>query len=111
MCFDWRVLTGLGAVGLGVWLLAPQYVLSALPLLLVLACPLSMVVMAVMMRGSMGMGGAPSKVPPESAAAPARGDAQRRLALLELRQDELSRQIAAARRDLQPDAAATSLSE
>lgn len=80
------MLTGLGAVGLGVWLLAPQYVLSALPLLLVLACPLSMVVMAVMMRGSMGgerlmgMGGARSKVPPDSAA---------------------------ARRDLQPDAAAT----
>ncbi len=54
MCLDWRVLTGLGAVGVGVWLLAPQYVVGALPVLLVLACPLSMILMAVMMRGSMG---------------------------------------------------------
>src|SRR6266568_2908202 len=53
MCLDWRVLTGLGAVAVGIWLVAPQYVLGALPLLLVLACPLSMVAMAVMMRGSM----------------------------------------------------------
>jgi len=56
MCLDWRVLTGLGAVAVGIWLVAPQYVLGALPLLLVLACPLSMVAMALMMRGSMDGG-------------------------------------------------------
>ena len=50
MCLNWRVLAGLGAVAAGVWLLAPQYILGALPLLFVLACPLSMAVMMLMMR-------------------------------------------------------------
>ncbi len=54
MCLNWRVLTGLGAVALGIWLVAPQYILGALPLLLILICPLSMVLMAVMMRDSKG---------------------------------------------------------
>lgn len=86
MCFDWRVLTGLGAVGLGVWLLAPHYILGALPLLLVLACPLSMVVMMVMMRGSMT--GEPKQNPAE------------RLAALEHEQQELTSEIAQARAEL-----------
>lgn len=54
MCFDWRVLGGLAIVGLGLWLYAPQLLGAALPILVVLICPLSMVLMAWMMRGSMG---------------------------------------------------------
>ena len=53
MCLDWRVLGGLAVVGLGIWLYAPQLIGAALPLLVLLACPLSMAVMAWMMRGSM----------------------------------------------------------
>ena len=51
LCFDRRVLAGLGAVAVAVWLFAPQLFLAALPVLIVLACPLSMLAMAWMMRG------------------------------------------------------------
>ncbi|PSB13357.1 hypothetical protein C7B76_20175 [filamentous cyanobacterium CCP2] len=50
MCFDWRVLVGLVAVGIAIAVLAPQLTLSALPLLLLAACPLSMLLMMVMMN-------------------------------------------------------------
>ncbi len=51
MCLNWKVLVGLAVVGLAVWIVAPQLVLAALPLLLVAACPLSMLVMMGRMRG------------------------------------------------------------
>jgi len=49
MCFNWKVLAGLGVVALGIYTVAPNLVASALPLLLVLACPLSMLLMGGMM--------------------------------------------------------------
>ena len=51
MCFNWKVLAGLAAVGLGIWVVAPNLIGAALPLLLLAACPLSMV---FMMRGMQG---------------------------------------------------------
>lgn len=48
MCFNWKVYAGLGVVGLGIWVVAPNLVVAALPVLLLLACPISM---ALMMRG------------------------------------------------------------
>lgn len=48
MCLNWKVLAGLAVVGVGIWLVAPQFALAALPVLLVTACPLSML---FMMRG------------------------------------------------------------
>lgn len=53
MCLNWKVLLGLAAVALLVGVLAPQFLLSALPILLVLACPLSMLFMMSSMRGGM----------------------------------------------------------
>ena len=53
MCLNWKVLTGLAAVGLLVLVVAPQFIGVALPLLLVAACPLSML---FMMRGMSGNG-------------------------------------------------------
>lgn len=50
-CFNWKVYAGLAAVAVGVWLVAPALAWGALPVLLVLACPLSML---VMMRGMPG---------------------------------------------------------
>lgn len=50
MCFNKKVLAGLAAAGVGVLLLRPSALGSALPLLLALACPLSM----VFMMGAMG---------------------------------------------------------
>ena len=39
---NWNVITGLAAVGPAVWMLAPNLTGATLPLLLVAACPLSM---------------------------------------------------------------------
>ena len=49
-CFDPRVLVGLAAVGVAIAVLAPGLVGAAFPLLLVAACPVSMVVMMLAMR-------------------------------------------------------------
>lgn len=48
MCYNPKLIAGLAVVGLGIWVLAPSMAVAALPLLLFLACPLSM---WLMMRG------------------------------------------------------------
>lgn len=53
MCFNWKVLAGLAFAGVGLLMVAPGVVIGALPLLLLAACPLSMV---LMMRGGHGHG-------------------------------------------------------
>jgi hypothetical protein len=59
LCLDWKVVGGLALVGLGIGIVAPTLVWAALPVLVVLACPISML---LMMRG---MGGAQCAVQPE----------------------------------------------
>lgn len=54
MCFNWKVVAGLAAVGVGIWVVRPSLIAAALPLLLLAACPLSML---FMMRGMGNMGG------------------------------------------------------
>jgi Protein of unknown function (DUF2933) len=51
ICLNWKVVAGLGAVGLGTWIVAPNLIWAAVPILVVLACPLSML---FMMRGMSG---------------------------------------------------------
>jgi hypothetical protein len=51
MCFDKRILLGFGLVTVGLLIVAPGMLGAALPVMLMAACPLSML---VMMRG---MGG------------------------------------------------------
>lgn len=53
MCFNRKVLLGLGVAALGVLAIAPQLFSRVLPLLIVAACPLGMV---LMMRGMSGSG-------------------------------------------------------
>ena len=48
MCLNWKVLVGLGVVGVLVFIVNPQIGLALVPLLLIAACPLSML---FMMRG------------------------------------------------------------
>ena len=91
VCLDWRVLAGLGAIALAIWLYAPQLLLAALPVLLVLACPISMGVMAWMMRGEMSH---PS----------ASVSAADRLVALEREQARLAAEIARARGELDRNA-------
>jgi len=54
MCFDRRVLLVLGAVAVGLWIVAPEYVIRLGPLLLLIACPVSMVFMMRSMGGHAG---------------------------------------------------------
>jgi hypothetical protein len=59
MCLNWRVVAGLAVVGVIILFVAPQFIWAALPLLIVAACPLSML---FMMRGMAGGGSqAPSQ--------------------------------------------------
>lgn len=56
MCLNRNVLIGLGVVALAVLVLAPDTFFAVLPFLVVLACPLSMVVMMRAMGGQGGSG-------------------------------------------------------
>ena len=51
MCFNWKVLAPAGAVAAAVFIFAPGTALAVLPLLLLAACPLSMLVMMLAMNG------------------------------------------------------------
>ena len=62
-CIDWKVVAGLAAVAVGIWLVQPRLFISALPVLLVAACPLSMVLMMWGMR-SMGQSAPPAVAAP-----------------------------------------------
>ena len=59
MCLNWRVIAGLAVVGVIVLVVAPQFLWVALPLLIVAACPLSMLFMMRSMSG--GSNQAPSQ--------------------------------------------------
>jgi hypothetical protein len=48
MCLNWKVLGGLAVVGLVIWVLAPELLARAVPVLIFAVCPLSML---MMMRG------------------------------------------------------------
>ncbi len=52
-CLNWKVMAALAAAGLGLYVLAPMVAAAVLPLLIVAACPLSMLLMMRVM-GSMG---------------------------------------------------------
>lgn len=93
MCMNGKVLVGLGVVGLGVWAVAPNLVGAAAPLLLLAACPLSMV---VMMRGMGGMGGGQSATQPAQTSQPTRviGTPEEQLAELKARHEAIAAEIA-----------------
>ena len=87
MCFNPRVLAAVAVIGIGLWLVAPQVILAALPLLVLAICPLSMALMAWSMRGSAQ--GQPA------------ADPAARLATLEREQISLAREVARARAELE----------
>ncbi len=72
MCFNKKVLAGLGAVGVGIFVLAsPSAAVRALPFLLMAACPLSMLVM-----GGMGAAMKPKAEAPPNPLQPMGRDAE-----------------------------------
>jgi len=56
MCLNWKVLTGLAVVGVGTYSVAPDLVVASIPILLLLACPLSMMLMMGSMQQPEGQG-------------------------------------------------------
>jgi hypothetical protein len=56
MCLNWKVLASLAAVGVGVYLFAPGLLAEAVPILLLAACPLSMLLMMWGMQHVQGQG-------------------------------------------------------
>ncbi|TMD45038.1 MAG: hypothetical protein E6I86_15850 [Chloroflexi bacterium] len=66
-CIDWKVVAGLAVVAVGIFLVQPRLFISALPVLLVAACPLSMVLMMWGMR-SMGQSAPPVVAAPQQRA-------------------------------------------
>lgn len=50
-CLNPKVLLGLSLIAIGVLLFAPHWFATALPVLILAACPLSMVIMMAMMNG------------------------------------------------------------
>lgn len=65
MCLNWKVLAGLAVVGGGIYAVAPGLAAAALPVLLLAACPLSMLFMMKAMQGDGREGG--SQPPPTDA--------------------------------------------
>jgi len=51
MCFNWKVAAGLTAAGVALFAFAPNLIGAALPVLIIAACPLSMIVMMRAMSG------------------------------------------------------------
>lgn len=89
LCLDPRVLVAFGALGVAIWLLAPGLLIGAIPLLIILACPASMIVMAVMMRPSAGT--TTDQATPRDA-----GRIRSELADLETRRTSLEAELSAA---------------
>lgn len=109
MCLNWKVMVGLAAAGLGIYLLAPGAFAAALPLLFLAVCPLSMVVMMMMMNRSGGDTGSPQESNDDPVASPAtappptasttEGALQAELDHVQARQTALLDQLEARRRD------------
>lgn len=104
MCFNRKVIAGLVVAAVGIYLFAPNLLASALPLLLLAACPLSMLLMGKAMMG--GHGTAPAAldsrldqpIPPPAEAGLDRDERvaqlQAQLQSLGQQQAELTRQLA-----------------
>ncbi len=105
LCLNWKVLAGLAAVGLGIWLVAPNLIGPALPLLLLAACPLSML---LMMRGMQGSQCATTAQQPASPAGVRLTQQEQltelkaQLAILQNRQQAIAREIAEAESSIVP---------
>lgn len=101
MCLNWKVLVGLAAVGLAIWVVVPNLVGAALPLLILAACPLSMLLMARGMQG--GQCSTPPTRPSEQASRPVGmrltrdeqlAELKAQLTILQTRQQAIAREIA-----------------
>jgi hypothetical protein len=98
MCLNWKVLAGLAAVAGGMYLIAPDLVVAALPILLLAACPLSML---LMMWGMQQGQRHDQQVPQEPAVGLTRAE---RIARLRTQQANLAEQLGALEQEGAPPA-------
>ncbi len=84
-CINWKVIAVLAAIGIGLYALAPGTAAAAVPLLVLAACPLSML---LMMRAMSSMGSCKTK---EDAEAKPYEVAQLRAEVAALRAEHQSR--------------------
>lgn len=92
MCINWKVLGGLAAVAVGLFIFAPAYGIAILPLLLFALCPLSMGIMMWTMRGQGGQSCASGEAA-DTALPQTRVALQERLAAVRDEERELDRQL------------------
>jgi hypothetical protein len=104
-CLDWRVLTGLAALGVVVYAIAPGLISGTVPLLLLAACPLSM---PLMMKAMGGQRPEPGRAPTEPSAADRAAALRSELAVLGRRQEQVADQLHAIEARRQDGAARTS---
>jgi hypothetical protein len=88
-CLNWKVIGALALLGLGIWSVAPNLLAAALPVLLLAACPLSML---LMMRGMQGQEG--SHLAAEGRRSRIAPSPEVRLAELKAEQQAIDREIA-----------------
>lgn len=95
-CFNWKVVAGVAAVGIGLLLWQPQQAITALPTLALAICPLSMGLMAFTMWRSGNKASCAMDEPAAQAnAAESRMEAlQARLLAVRAQQDTLACQLA-----------------
>ncbi|MBI2755940.1 MAG: DUF2933 domain-containing protein [Chloroflexi bacterium] len=108
MCWNWKVLAGLTAVGVGIFAVAPSLALAAAPFLLMAACPLSMVLMMKGMggmqqdRGPAVVADASPRTMPVAALAP---NPEERLAQLQAEMERVQAEQAALAREIEAERA------
>jgi hypothetical protein len=93
LCLNPKVLAGLVAVGVATYLIAPNLIAAALPILLLAACPLSMLLMMWSMQHTQGQ---EKQTPQEPDVGLTR---EERIARLRSQQAALADQIEALERD------------
>lgn len=97
MCLDRKVVVGLAALGVGIYLVAPDVASAALPYLVLAICPISMLLMMVAMNHGEGDG--------KRRASPEVGDGltrEEQIARLREHEAALADQIRALERNEQP---------
>lgn len=96
MCLNPKVMAGLAAAGIAIWMFAPGWFAAALPILFLAICPLSMLLMMKMMMPRS------QDAEPAGASAVSTGDAEQLEAQLEslrTQQAALANQLAIRRRE------------
>ena len=89
-CLNWKVIAALAVLGVGIYVVAPNLVAAALPLLILAICPLSMLFMMKGMQGMQRSGGADGK---DHASAESGSTREEELTRLRTQQSDLNDRI------------------